>query len=89
MDALQLVVNAIGWTLIHSIWLGALAAAAYAVPAARLRNHAPQSAYAWGLACLLGLVLMLGVVFVHEFDRVRENADVRAIAAARPAIFAQ
>ncbi|MBL8244982.1 MAG: M56 family metallopeptidase, partial [Rhodanobacteraceae bacterium] len=86
MDALQLVVNAIGWTLIHSIWLGALAAAAYAVPAARLRNHAPQSAYAWGLACLLGLVLMLGVVFVHEFDRVRENADVRAIAAAYAAL---
>ncbi len=86
MDALQLVVNAIGWTLIHSIWLGALAAAAYAVPAARLRNHAPQSAYAWGLACLLGLVLMLGVVFVHEFDRVRESADVRAIAAAYAAL---
>lgn len=86
MDALQLVVNAIGWTLIHSIWLGALAAAAYAVPAARLRNHAPQSAYAWGLTCLVGLVLMLGVVFVHEFDRVRESADVRAIAAAYAAL---
>lgn len=86
MDALQLVVNAIGWTLIHSIWLGALAAAAYAVPAARLRNRAPQSAYAWGLTCLLGLVLMLGVVFAHEFDRVRESADVRAIAAAYAAL---
>ena len=28
MAAFELVVNAIGWTLIHSIWLGALAAAA-------------------------------------------------------------
>ena len=35
MDALLLMVNAIGWTLIHSLWLGAIAALAYALPAAR------------------------------------------------------
>ncbi len=82
MDALAILVNAIGWTLIHSIWIGALAAAAYAVPAARLRNHAPQSAYAWGLACLLALVLALSAAFVHEVNSVRSNADAAAIAAA-------
>ncbi len=86
MAALELVVNAIGWTLIHSIWLGALAAAVYAVPAARLRNHAPQSAYAWGLSCLLALVAALLVVFFHEFDNVRSNADAQAIAAAYAAL---
>jgi beta-lactamase regulating signal transducer with metallopeptidase domain len=86
MDALAILVNTIGWTLIHSIWLGALAAAAYAIPAARLRNHAPQSAYAWGLTCLLALVLALSAAFVHEFDSVRGNADAAAIAAADAAL---
>jgi beta-lactamase regulating signal transducer with metallopeptidase domain len=86
MDALAILVNAIGWTLIHSIWLGAIAAAAYAIPAARLRNHAPQSAYAWGLACLLALVLALSVAFVHELDSVRSSADAAAIAAAHAAL---
>lgn len=86
MAALELTVNAIGWTLIHSIWLGALAAAVYAVPAARMRNHAPQSAYAWGLSCLLALVAALLVVFVHEFESVRSNADAQAIAVAYAAL---
>jgi bla regulator protein blaR1 len=86
MDALSIAVNAIGWTLIHSIWLGALAAAAYAVPAARLRNQAPQAAYAWGLSCLLALVLILLSVFAHEFDRVRASADAQAIATAYAAL---
>lgn len=86
MAALELTVNAIGWTLIHSIWLGALAAAAYAVPAAQMRNHAPQSAYAWGLSCLLALVAALLVVFVHEFESVRSNADAQAIAVAYAAL---
>lgn len=86
MAALELVVNAIGWTLIHSIWLGALAAAAYAIPAARMRNHAPQSAYAWGLCCLLALVAALTVVFVHELDHARSSADAQAIAAAYAAL---
>lgn len=86
MDALLLTINAIGWTLIHSTWLGALAALAYALPAARLRNEAPQAAYAWGLACLLGLVLVLGGVFAMELERVRSNADERAIAVAWAAL---
>jgi len=86
MDAVDLVVKAIGWTLIHSIWLGALAALAYAIPAARLRNQAPQSAYAWGLCCLLGLVLLLLAAFVHELERVRGGADQQAIAAAYAAL---
>jgi len=87
MDAMSVAINAIGWTLIHSLWLGALAAAAYALPAARLRNQAPQLAYGWGLVCLLLLVLSLGLLFAHEFDRLKDSADAQAIArayAARP-----
>ena len=86
MDALSIAVNAIGWTLIHSLWLGALAAAAYAVPAARLRNQAPQLAYGWGLTCLLALVLSLCLIFAHEFDRLRVSADAQAIARAYAAL---
>ncbi len=86
MDALSVAINAIGWTLIHSLWLGALAAAAYAVPAARLRNQAPQLAYGWGLVCLLMLVLSLGLIFANEFDRLRDSADSQAIARAYAAL---
>ncbi|MGE4071373.1 MAG: M56 family metallopeptidase [Lysobacterales bacterium] len=86
MDALSVAINAIGWTLIHSLWLGALAAAAYALPAARLRNQAPQLAYGWGLVCLLALVLSLGLIFANEFDRLRDSADAQAIARAYAAL---
>jgi beta-lactamase regulating signal transducer with metallopeptidase domain len=86
MDTLEILINAVGWTLIHSIWLGALAAAAYAIPAARLRIQAPQSAYAWGLGCLLALVLALIATFAHELDHVRSHADAAAIAAAHAAL---
>jgi bla regulator protein blaR1 len=86
MDAMSVAINAIGWTLIHSLWLGALAAAAYALPAARLRNQAPQLAYGWGLVCLLLLVLSLGLLFAHEFDRLKDSADAQAIARAYAAL---
>jgi beta-lactamase regulating signal transducer with metallopeptidase domain len=86
MDALSVATNAIGWTLIHSLWLGALAAAAYALPAARLRNQAPQLAYGWGLTCLLLLVLSLGLIFAQEFDRLKDSADAQAIARAYAAL---
>lgn len=86
MDALSVAINAIGWTLIHSLWLGALAAAAYALPAGRLRNQAPQLAYGWGLVCLLVLVLSLGMIFIQEFDRLKDSADAQAIARAYAAL---
>lgn len=86
MDALSVAINAIGWTLIHSLWLGALAAAAYALPAGRLRNQAPQLAYGWGLVCLLVLVLSLGLIFIQEFDRLKDSADAQAIARAYAAL---
>lgn len=86
MGAISIVVNAIGWTLIHSLWLGALAAAAYALPAARLRNQAPQLAYGWGLCCLFVLVVALGLIFSHEFHRLWISADAQAIAHAYAAL---
>ncbi len=82
MNTVNVVIHAIGWTLIHSLWIGALAAAVYALAAARLRNRAPQSAYGWGLVCLLALAVSLVGMFVHEFDIAQANADERAIAIA-------
>ena len=82
MNTLSVVIHAIGWTLIHSLWLGALAAAIYAVAASRLRNRAPQSAYGWGLLCLLALTVSLVGMFLHEFGVASANADERAIAIA-------
>lgn len=36
MDALTIMVRAIGWALIHALWIGTLAAAAHALLTARL-----------------------------------------------------
>ncbi len=86
MDALTVFVRAVGWTLIHSLWIGTLAAAAYAVMTARLRNQRPQSAYALGLLCIFALVVGLAGSFAYELDAARAGADERAIAVAYAAL---
>lgn len=86
MDTLTILVRAIGWTLIHSLWIGTLAAAAYALLTARLRNQRPQSAYALGLLCIFALIVGLALSFAYEFDAARTGADDRAIAVAFAAL---
>ncbi|MDE1897839.1 MAG: hypothetical protein KGH73_02060, partial [Xanthomonadaceae bacterium] len=53
---LAIAIQVCGWTLLHSLWQGALVAAAYAA----LRSSMPRgnARYALGLAALLALALI-------------------------------
>lgn len=42
MSLLDQVIRALGWTLIHSLWLGTLAGALYALAAGLWRSRHPQ-----------------------------------------------
>lgn len=51
------IVDALGWTLVHFLWQGALAGAATALALAELRDARPQLRYAAACAGLLACVL--------------------------------
>lgn len=86
MANLLIWIEALGWTLIHSLWLGALATLFYALPASAWRERAPQLAYAWGLACMVGLVLALLATLVLQWSAAERHAFERAVSEAHAAL---
>ncbi|SES95304.1 M56 family metallopeptidase [Hymenobacter actinosclerus] len=56
-------VRALGWTLIHSLWQGAVVALALAGLLLVLRRHAAQVRYRTAAAALLTLLLLCGFTF--------------------------
>lgn len=55
---LRALLDAAGWALVHSLWQGALVAAAYACFAALVPRRAANASYAGGVAALLLLLLL-------------------------------
>jgi beta-lactamase regulating signal transducer with metallopeptidase domain len=62
MSFIDLVVRALGWTLIHSLWMGTLVGVIYLLAAGAWRSSRPQRLESIGL-CLLGM-LALGLLAV-------------------------
>lgn len=66
MNLVDQVIRALGWTLIHSLWLGALAGVVYVMAAGLWRNSRPQRLESAGLALLGLLALALGGYFLRS-----------------------
>jgi len=63
----QRIIEALGWTLLHSLWQGALAALGFAVVLYFLRRSSARTRYAMGLF-VLALVLVVSVMtFWNQF----------------------
>lgn len=80
------VVNALGWTLLHSLWQGALAALGFALFLYLSRRASARARYAMGLAVLaLVLLASLATFWNHFSDPAGTPAPVISAAAA-PAV---
>ena len=58
-------VHAVGWTLLHFLWQGALVAAAYGVARIALSHARPQARYALGLGALALLAALPVATLAH------------------------
>lgn len=74
----------LGWTLLHSLWQGAAAAALLAVARPALRFHSPQSRYAIALGSL-GILLIATAVTFRWSVSAQQDQSVASIAVTSPA----
>ena len=58
-------VHAVGWTLLHFLWQGALVGAAYGIGRLALANSRPQARYALGLGALAALAVLPVATLLH------------------------
>lgn len=86
MDTLDTLVRAVGWTLIHSLWIGGGIGAVYAVAVNRWRASAPHRVHDFGIAGLVVLAFSLIIVFAREWALAGEAAYAAAVAQATLAL---
>ena len=78
-------IHAVGWTLLHFLWQGALVAAAYGVARIALAHARPQARYALGLAAL-ALLAALPIATLLHLAPVGAGASVGVAAAGSVAL---
>ncbi len=76
--------RALGWTLLHSLWQGALAGAVLAGALLALRRHAAAVRYRAAAGALAALVLLAGLTFGYYY-----GGAPAALAASSPAVTAR
>ncbi|NVO86629.1 M56 family metallopeptidase, partial [Hymenobacter terrestris] len=77
-------VRALGWTLIHSLWQGAVVALALAGLLLLLRRHSAQVRYRTAAAALITLLLLCGLTFGRYYYQA-PSAGPAAAAVMQPA----
>jgi bla regulator protein blaR1 len=85
MSLVDQVIRALGWTLIHSLWLGTLAGVLYVLAAGLWRSSRPQRLESAGLLLLGLLALALGGYFLRSLAAPSLSAaDIAAAMAQLP-----
>jgi beta-lactamase regulating signal transducer with metallopeptidase domain len=77
-------VEAIGWTLIHSLWQGALIALALTILMLLLRRNSAQLRYLLAFFSLLILTGWAAFTFNNAFRYANEKAELKALIEANP-----
>ncbi len=62
------VLEALGWTILHSLWQGGLIAVLLAVVLAALRNNASSNRYAVSVVALVAMVMSAGLTFFSLYE---------------------
>ena len=76
--------RALGWTLLHSLWQGALVALAAAALLMLLHRHAAALRYKVAAGALLTLLALSGLTFSYYFSTFRAAPDRAALLFAAP-----
>ncbi|WP_066507111.1 M56 family metallopeptidase [Rufibacter sp. DG15C] len=74
----QASLNALGWTLLHSVWQGALLAIILAVLLRLMHRHSAATRYRVAWAGLMALVLMAGITYYKLYEPPLPQAAVSA-----------
>ncbi|MBT2557281.1 M48 family metalloprotease [Hymenobacter sp. ISL-91] len=78
-------VRALGWTLLHSLWQGAVVALALAGLLLLLRRHSAQVRYRTAAAALVTLLLLCGLTFGRYYYQAPPAGQQTAAAVLQPA----
>ncbi len=81
MTAFPAIVEALGWTLVHFIWQGAVIAGLYKAAETMVTGKGPQARYVAGLCALLAMVMASGVTFAISLGGALHSAPASAVAA--------
>ena len=79
----QRIVEALGWTLFHSLWQGALAALGFAVILYFSRRSSSRMRYGLGLAVLALMLLVSVLTFWNHYNAAGPDAIAHAPGADR------
>ncbi len=72
----QPLIEALGWTLLHSLWQGLIIAAVLAIAIRFVKTKSPKLSYQLCCLALLSLCLWMGNTFVQHFHWPTEGATV-------------
>lgn len=70
-------IEAIGWTLVHSLWQGAVVAIVLTILLILMRRNSAQVKYFISFIALIGLLVWSAATFVHSYNYAKEKAALR------------
>jgi beta-lactamase regulating signal transducer with metallopeptidase domain/uncharacterized membrane protein len=77
-------IEALGWTIVHSLWQGIAVTLALALLLILLRKNSAQLKYFISFAALVGLLALSGVTFVRSYNYATEKARLKEQIATNP-----
>ncbi|TAE55017.1 MAG: T9SS C-terminal target domain-containing protein [Bacteroidetes bacterium] len=75
--------EALGWTLLHSLWQGALLAGLYLPARHWLRGHSPQSRYLLAVLTLAAMLIISGITLSRLWP---QETDIQLVATTQTAL---
>lgn len=76
----QSIIQALGWTLLHSLWQISLIGGLWWLLRLVLKDHSPAVRYNWGWVALLSLLFISGSTFYHHFVSIDTLESAHSIA---------
>jgi bla regulator protein BlaR1 len=70
-------IEALGWTIVHSLWQGALVAVGLFILLLLMRKNSAQVKYILSFVALIVVLVWSSVTFVHSFNYAREKQIVK------------
>jgi len=71
-------VEALGWTILHSLWQGALVAITLSVLLILLQRHSARIRYAVATAALFSSLLIAGITFIRTYQQIQPTVSLAA-----------
>jgi bla regulator protein blaR1 len=71
------IIEALGWTLVHSLWQGALLAIILTILLLLMHHNSAQIKYFISFISLIGILVWSAVTFIHAYNYAKEKAVIR------------